>query len=175
MLTLALLRHAKSSWNDPDLADRDRPLTKRGAKSAPLMGRYLERQGIAPDLVLCSTAVRTRATLALLLAEFKKKTPPRILYDEALYLAEPQTLLAMLRELPAENRTVLVIGHNPGLHAMALELTGRGERKLIGAMAREFPTAALAVLTFDVKDWREIGPAKGKLTHFNTPRRLEDK
>ena len=171
MLTLALLRHAKSSWNDPELEDRARPLTKRGVKAAPLMARTLLKVGVKPDLILCSTAVRTRATLALMLAELKGSAPT-VAYDDSLYLADPQTILSMLKEVPKETRTVLVVGHNPGLHELALELTGRGERKLVGALAREFPTAALAVLTFEGEDWSEISAASGTLLHFVTPRRL---
>ncbi len=171
MLTLSLLRHAKSSWADPALDDHDRPLAKRGVKAMPLVAKYMRREELAPDLVLCSDAMRTRATLALLLAEFDKPSP-RLIYDETLYLAPPRAIVSAVSEHEAKH--ILVVGHNPGLHALALELVGDGNRKMLAALAREFPTAALAVLTFDVEKWSEVAPASGHLSHFTTPRRLAD-
>ncbi|HRO51447.1 MAG TPA: histidine phosphatase family protein [Hyphomicrobium sp.] len=171
MLTLTLLRHAKSSWTDPSLDDHDRPLAKRGVKAVPLVAEYMRQQNITPDIVLCSDAMRTRATLALLLAELG--TPnPRIVYDETLYLAAPQTIMSAVAECGKKH--VLIVGHNPGMHALALELVGDGNRKLLSTLAREFPTAALAVLTFDVASWNDVKPLSGQLTHFTTPRKLAD-
>lgn len=171
MLTLTLLRHAKSSWTDPALDDHDRPLAKRGVKAIPLVAKYMQQERLEPGLVLCSDAMRTRATLALLLAEFDKPHP-RIIYDEALYLAAPRTIMSVVEK--HDEADVLVVGHNPGLHALALELVGDGPRKMLAALAQEFPTAALAVLSFDVENWSEILPASGQLRHFTTPRRLAD-
>lgn len=171
MLTLSLLRHAKSSWADPALDDHDRPLAKRGVKAIPLVAKYMRREKLAPDLVLCSDAMRTRATLALLIAEFDK-TPPRIVYDERLYLAPPRAIMSAVST--HDEAHILVVGHNPGLHALALELVGDGNRKLLAALAREFPTAALAVVTFDAESWSEIAPASGNLRLYTTPRRLAD-
>lgn len=171
MLTLSLLRHAKSSWSDPALDDHDRPLAKRGVKAIPLVAKYMCQEKLAPGLVLCSDAMRTRATLALLLAEFDSP-PPRIVYDETLYLAPPRAIMSAVSGY--DERHILVVGHNPGLHALALELVGDGSRKTLAALAREFPTAALAVLTFDVENWSEVAPASGHLRHFTTPRRLAD-
>lgn len=173
MLTLSLLRHAKSSWADPQLDDHDRPLAKRGAKAMPLLARFIRQEKLRPDLVLCSDAMRTRATLALLLAELGPPAP-RVVYDETLYLASPDIIRATLREDGGVEPHVMVVGHNPGLHAAALELVGHGDRKLLAALAREFPTAALAVLTFKAASWRDIEPATGHLEHFTTPRRLSD-
>lgn len=171
MLTLTLLRHAKSSWSDPALDDHERPLAKRGVKAIPLIAKYMRQQNIAPDLVLASDAMRTRATLALLLAE-SDAPPPPIVYDEMLYLASPRTI--MLAVSKHDNRHIMIVGHNPGLHALALELVGDGNRKLLAALAREFPTAALAVLAFDCENWKDVAPATGQLSHFVTPRRLAD-
>ena len=172
MLTLSLLRHAKSSWTDPDLDDHDRPLAKRGAKAAPEIAKFMRREELRPTLVLCSTAVRTRATLALLIAGLGPPVPA-ITYDESLYLASPDAILALLREVPASIQQVLIVGHNPGLHMLALELIGTGERKLLASLAQEFPTAALAVFNFTQSAWNEIKPGTGKLEHFVTPKRLE--
>lgn len=170
MLTLSLLRHAKSSWDDPTLDDHDRPLAKRGVKAVPLIAAYMRREGLVPDLVLCSDAMRTRATLALLVAELG--APPRIVYDDTLYLATPQAILSAVSANTEKH--ILVVGHNPGMHALALELVGDGNRKLLAGLAREFPTAALAVLTFDVERWSDVTPVSGRLRHFTTPRRLVD-
>lgn len=171
MLTLTLLRHAKSSWSDPALDDHERPLAKRGVKAIPLVAKYMRQQDLAPGLVLASDAMRTRATLALLLAEFEEPPPP-IVYDDALYLASPRTIMSTVAK--HDDNHIMVVGHNPGLHALALELLGDGNRKLLAALAREFPTAALAVLTFDCTAWTEVAPATGHLSHFVTPRRLAD-
>jgi phosphohistidine phosphatase len=171
MLTLSLLRHAKSSWDDPALADHDRPLAKRGTRAAPEIAKYLKHEELLPSLILCSGAVRTRATLALIIAEIGRP-PPEIRYEEALYLAAPDTILKHIQACEPHHAHVMVIGHNPGLHALALELLGAGDRKSVAALATEFPTAALAVLTFDAPQWSDIKAASGRLEHFVTPRRL---
>jgi phosphohistidine phosphatase len=173
MLTLSLLRHAKSSWADPELDDHDRPLAKRGVKAMPEIAKYLRREQLRPSLVLCSSAVRTRATVALLLAGLGPPAP-ELVSDDALYLAQPSTLLAVLRETSPSHPHVMLVGHNPGLHALALELVGDGDRKLVGALAMEFPTAALAVLTFPLTQWTDVRAASGRLDHFATPRSLAE-
>ncbi len=172
MLTLALLRHAKSAWDDPGLDDFDRPLAPRGVKAARTMGAYLARERLKPDLVLCSDAARARATLALLLPELGSPAP-EILYDGALYLASPAALLDRLRRTPKNARRVLVIGHNPGLHALALDLIGDGRRSDITALATHFPAAALAVISFPAESWSAVAPAGGRLLCYMTPKRLD--
>jgi len=172
MLTLTLLRHAKSSWSDTELDDYDRPLAKRGAKAAPLIAKYMRREELRPDIVLCSGAVRTRATLALVIAALGPPAP-EVRYEEKLYLASPATILARVRDIAPAKKHVLVLGHNPGIHSLALELVGTGDRRLLEGLAQEFPTAALASLTFPITSWSEIKTASGKLEHFVTPRRLD--
>jgi phosphohistidine phosphatase len=171
MLTLSLLRHAKSSWADPELDDHDRPLAKRGAKAIPVLAKFIRQEKLRPDLILCSDAMRTRATLALLLAELGPPTP-QVVYSEALYLAAPDTIRTLLSEAGESEPHILVVGHNPGLHALALELVGQSDRKTLAALAREFPTGALAVLTFDARSWKDVASASGQLEHFTTPRKL---
>jgi phosphohistidine phosphatase len=173
MLTLSLLRHAKSSWSDPALDDHDRPLAKRGVKAMPEIAKYLRREQLRPSLILCSSAVRTRATVTLLLSGLGPPAP-EVVSDDTLYLAQPSTMLAVLRETSPSHPHVMLVGHNPGMHALALELVGDGDRKLIGALAMEFPTAALAVLTFPLSQWSDIKAATGRLDHFTTPRRLAE-
>lgn len=171
MLTLLLLRHAKSSWDDPGLDDFDRPLAKRGTRAAAAIGSFLGASGLKPGLVLCSAAVRTRATLALLLCELDDP-PPEVLTNENLYLAGADAVLGELRRAGGTTPTVMVIGHNPGLHALALSLSGDGDRKALADLAMKFPTGALAVITFDCSRWSEIKPAAGRLKRFITPRGL---
>ena len=171
MLTVSLFRHAKSSWDDRALDDHERPLAKRGTKAVPEIARYMREEGLVPDLVLCSTAVRTRATLALLVAELGPPAPT-IRFDDALYLAPSDVILARVRAAEPGVRHIMVIGHNPGLHALALELVGDGDRKTVAALATEFPTAALAVFGFDVAQWSDVAVAGGRLERFVTPRRL---
>ena len=171
MLTLSLLRHAKSSWADPELDDHERPLAKRGGKAIPALAKFMRQEKLRPSLVLCSDAMRTRATLALLLAELGPPTP-RVIYDDVLYLASPEIILAEIARVDDSDQHVLVVGHNPGLHALALELVGEGDRKTLATLAREFPTGALAVFSFEAASWKDVKSASGHLEQFTTPRRL---
>lgn len=172
MLKLLLLRHAKSSWENAEADDHERPLAKRGARDAPLLGRLINHEGARPDLVLCSTAVRTRATLTLVLSELDGP-PPAIEYDDALYLAEPDRLLERLARV--ENaQTVLIVGHNPGMHGLALALVGEGPRRDIAALATRFPTACLAMIELPAASWSEVAPGTGRLALLASPKRMPD-
>jgi phosphohistidine phosphatase len=174
MLTVLLLRHAKSSWDSPALADYDRPLAKRGQKAAPLMGAEIARLGLRPDLVLCSGAARTRETLALALPALGEPAPQTVV-DDGIYMATPETLLALLRKLPAGAKgpkTVLIVGHNPGLEDLAALLVGSGDWSQRALMADKFPTGSLAAITFEAPGWADIAPATGRLDQFITPARL---
>src|SRR5215471_2277391 len=124
MLTLCLLRHAKSSWKDPTLPDHDRPLNSRGRTEAPVMGKEIGKHGLDPDLVLCSTARRTRDTLALVLPELK--TEPKVIYEDGLYHGTPAEILGIMHEVGAGAGRVLLVGHNPELQEFALDLIGSG-------------------------------------------------
>ncbi len=170
MLTLSILRHAKSSWADPELDDHERPLAKRGVKAIPILAKFMRQSKLRPTLALCSDAMRTRATLTLLLAELGPPAP-KVIYDETLYLASPHTIRSVLADADSEPH-ILLVGHNPGLHALTLELVGEGDRKMLAALAQEFPTGALAVLSFDAVSWRDLKSASGHLEQFTTPRRL---
>lgn len=145
-----MLRHAKSDWPE-GVADHDRPLGKRGRRDAPRVGKWLARNDFVPDVVVCSTSQRTRETWDLVAA--KLPSTPDVRFDERAYGASAQTLLYLARELPDECRTALLIAHNPGVS----EFAGAG-----------FPTAALAVLTFD-GDWPDLVPGQAHLTAFITP------
>lgn len=169
MLTLSLLRHGKSSWDDPDLDDRERPLAERGREAARIMRDTIAARCLPPDLVLCSSALRARETLEIAISE-SDPAAPQVVIEEALYLAPATVLLGLVRKTARTARHLLIVGHNPGLHALALDLTGHGLRRDIASMAVKFPTCALAVLTFESDDWAEVRPAAGRLALFVAPR-----
>lgn len=171
MLTLALLRHAKSSWDQPGLDDFDRPLNARGTDAAPLMGAEIRRIGLQPDITLCSPALRTRQTLQLALPELVA-SGRGVRFDRDLYTASAEDLLAILRALPSEAKVALIVGHNPAMHNLALALVGSGAKEDLADLTDTYPTGALAVLTFEARHWREIDVRRGHLMHFTMPRRL---
>lgn len=173
--TLLLLRHAKSSWSDPTLADFERPLNQRGQKAAPRMGAYLRKQGLVPKLVLCSAARRAMETWALAEGALEKggMTPVPTKYLRSLYLASPSRILAALRRTPDEVESVLMIGHNPGMEHLTLGLAGPGSKPdAQSGIEVKFPTAALAELRFEARHWRDVAPGTGKLVRFVTPKGL---
>ena len=164
MKTLLLLRHAKSSWGDPLLPDHDRPLTKRGRKAAPRMGRWLQENDLRPDSVLCSTATRSRETLQLVLSELSKAVPIPVSMRAELYHGNVAVLLSVLREVAEPAEKVLVVGHNPDLETLVTHLTGQTERLSTGAVAR---------VELDLSDWSELTDAtRGTLVSVTRPREL---
>lgn len=136
-----------------------------------MMGAALREIGLRPDLVLCSSATRTRETLALVLAALDGPPPP-VLYEEELYLASAATILERLTRIADRPRHVLVVGHNPGLHALASILAHAGSVEVRADLDEKFPTAGLAILELDADRWRDVGRAGGTLLHFLTPRGL---
>nr|WP_294507088.1 histidine phosphatase family protein [uncultured Rhodopila sp.] len=170
MRQLLLLRHAKSSWDDAALPDRDRPLNPRGRRCAAVMRKAMHDLGLTPDLVLVSSARRTMETLDAL--EPWDDTP-LIEPMESLYLASPMQLIAALHGVPETVRSVLLIGHNPGLHDLALSLAEpRGGTAAERALAEGFPTGALAELVI-AGSWWDLREGGAKLVRFLTPRMLE--
>jgi len=169
MNRLWLLRHAKAVALDGDGADRDRPLAPQGEAASLAVAGWMEERGLVPDMALCSSALRTRQTLALILPLLGGR--PQVLFEDALYLADARELLARLRRLPRDRAGVLVVGHNPGLHELAVALaesaTGAHARRLRQAM----PTAALAC--FEVADgWGAIDRTGARLVDFITPKAI---
>jgi phosphohistidine phosphatase len=162
---IVLLRHAKADW--PQVSDHDRPLSERGRKEAPAAGLKLAETGITFDLALCSTATRTRETWKLAVQELPHR--PKTVYEERLYEASLGELLALLNETPDEVVDLLVIGHNPGMHALADALAGRVEGDALARMNRSgFPAAALAVVSF-TGSWKSVEHGVGTLLDFWTP------
>jgi phosphohistidine phosphatase len=165
---LYLLRHAKSSWDDASLPDHERPLAPRGKKAAKAMAGHLRKEGVRPELVLCSSSVRTRETLARIAKAIGDDAP--VEFEQGLYGAGAEGLLERLRAVPAGVASVLLIGHNPAMQELALDLAGGGAER--GSLEEKFPTGALATLEFDVETWAELQPGRGELVAFMVPREL---
>lgn len=161
-LHLLLIRHAKSDWSDPRLPDHERPLNPRGRRDAPRMGAWIAAQGHAPQEVLCSDALRTRQTLALMLPLWAP--PPEVSYHRALYHATPEAMLAVLEGASAPR--VALIGHNPGIGQLMARLARQAP-----AHPRwgDVPTCAVAALSFDAPDWFAIREGTGRLEAFAVP------
>lgn len=168
MRTLYVLRHAKSSWDDPTLADHDRPLAPRGRRAAPLIADHMRRAGIAPDVVVCSTARRTRETLDLLGDAIPADCDVHI--EAGLYGATADAVLARLRALPDSVGEAMVIGHNPGLQRLVWLLARSGPG--LSQLLRKFPTAALATLEVPINRWQDAERQRARLTGFVRPRDL---
>jgi phosphohistidine phosphatase len=163
---LFVLRHAKSSWDDPGLDDHDRPLAPRGRHAVAVLAEHLKAHAIEPELVLCSTSRRTRETLAGINA------PGEHLIEPELYGASTHELLARLRQVPAEVESVMVIGHNPTMQTLVLRLaSGAAGAEELAHVQAKFPTGALATLTFE-SAWSELGQGCARLTAFVRPRAL---
>ena len=161
---LILLRHAKSDW--PDVADHDRPLAKRGRRDAPVAGRWLGQSGFTPDGVVCSTALRARQTWELASAGLRATVPgadPAVRYEPRVYEATVLGLLMLVREFPAQWRTALLVGHNPGLAELTVGLAAASADP-----PAAFPTAAVAVLALP-GSWAEIAPGECGLLAFAIP------
>jgi phosphohistidine phosphatase len=169
MLHLALLRHAKSSWDNPGLDDFDRPLNDRGRQAAPVMGQILASLRFTPDIILCSPSCRTRETLARIAPAFGPAAPSTM-FDDALYLASAADIAARIRKVTPADARVLVIGHNPGLHTLAARLARSGDAGLIARVKDKFPTAALATYSFPQANWGQWQPETGHLETFITPK-----
>jgi phosphohistidine phosphatase len=170
MRRLLLLRHAKSSWANAGVADRDRTLTERGESAAATMGKAMAERGLIPDRILCSTARRTRETLAALQPHLAAEAPVVLL--EELYSTPDEDYTAILATNGGDARNLLVIGHNPRTQVTAVNLVRDGDKAERARLAGKFPTAALAVIGFDRDGWETLASDRGRLELFLTPRDL---
>ena len=168
-MRLWLLRHAKSSWDDPTLEDEDRPLAPRGARAADRMRDYLDRERIRPDLVLCSSALRTRQTLARVLPALGPELEIQI--EPSMYTFHAVELLDRLRRIDEGIASVMLIGHNPAIQELAVRLADRGDG--LDRLVQKFPTGGLAELELPSDAWWELGERGGVLTRFMIPRELD--
>jgi phosphohistidine phosphatase len=166
--TLYLLRHAKSSWDDPTLADHDRPLASRGRRASKLIADHLQRERITPAIVLCSSSTRTRETLELISAGLGDEVEVQV--EPCLYAASAGDLLDRLRKLNPRADSVMLIGHSPAVPELALSLASAGQR--LERLTAKFPTAALATLAFQ-GSWGELTQGSAELVAFVTPRELK--
>ncbi len=169
MKTVYLVRHVKSSWKDKRLKDFDRPLSKRGRRAAKLMARHLAENGIAPAQILCSSSRRTRKSLERMYPSFGAEVPTH--FDKGIYEARAPTLLRKLRRL-GDARSVMIIGHSPGMEKLALLLAGSGDKAVRARLARKwkYPTGTLTVLTADVRKWSELKARCARLGDFVRPK-----
>ena len=168
MKILGLLRHAKSDWGHSDRRDFDRGLNDRGRRGATLIGEHIRDHGIGWDRLIASPAERVRITLE------EARLGPEPEWDKRLYLASTDTILDLLQEIDDGVSAVLLVGHNPGLGDMILELVPPGaENALFDEAKVKFPTAAFAVFELDIERWTDLGEGCGRLVHFARPRDLD--
>jgi phosphohistidine phosphatase len=174
MRRLMLLRHAKTETDAPSGQDHDRRLDERGHKDAAEIGHWIARNPPFPGLVLVSTAVRARQTWDLAWEEMKGRVPkPEVEILDELYGAEPTRLLQIVRMASASDpKRLMLVGHNPGMHEVALMLAGSGDKTARKALEDNLPTSGLAILDFDIGDWSDVAFRRGKLALFVSPKLL---
>ena len=168
MRRLMLLRHAKTERAQPGERDRDRKLTKRGRSDAPLIGAYMAHHELVPDLALVSPATRAQETWALL-ADCFAEMAPAVVKDERIYNADPNQLMALLAETQ-EAKSLVLVGHNPGLHDLAVQLIASGDVEARERIAEGLPTSGLVVIDLAFDDWSRLHPHAGRLERFVSPR-----
>ena len=171
MKMVLLLRHAKSAWSQPGLDDHERPLNRRGERAAEAMADHIVRNVPRPELILCSTTVRTRQTLAPLVHRLTVPAPP-IALERGLYLASADVLLERLRAITEEVGTVLLIGHNEGIGELAENLAGSGRATDLYALRTKYPTGTLATLRAPATRWSDLASHSAELLSFVRPRDL---
>ena len=170
MRRLILIRHAKSSWSDPDLADHDRPLNQRGRMAAVLMGAWLAERGHRPEVVLCSSSLRTQETAARLRMALPALPEPVVRAD--LYHADPADMLRVVQATPEAVSTLALIGHQPGLGAFTRRLATADTPASCLRAYQKFPTAACAVLEHDGASWADLAFGAARFVAFAVPREL---
>lgn len=171
MKRLILLRHAKSSWDDPVQRDFDRPLNAKGRRAAEAMGRRMRELEIEWDRAVASPAARVIETLAAASIGYGEEIEPE--WDRRAYLASDTTLLEIVHEAADDADSLLLSGHNSGLEDLALLLVPDGGDALRASLEEKYPTGSLAVMEFDVDSWADIAPASGRLVYFVRPRDLD--
>jgi phosphohistidine phosphatase len=166
---LILLRHAKSAWPD-EVPDHERPLAPRGRRDAQAAGKWLRKSGHVPDLVLCSTARRARQTWQL--AEENLGADPQTVFEDRVYGASSAGLLDLARQTQTDVRSLLIVGHDPAMRGLSLELVGErtddADAEALSRVRAKYPTAAIAVLSFP-GGWAELSPGEARLVEFVVP------
>jgi phosphohistidine phosphatase len=171
MKTVTLLRHAKSDWSDSVSRDFDRPLNARGKRAARRMGEWARAQDLHFDAIVASPAVRVTETLDYFMEAYGQSVDTR--WDRRIYLASSATLLDVLRDLPDDLGTVMMVGHNPGLEDLVLDtVPDAASDTLRAAVETKYPTAAITTLRFDAEHWADLA-CPATLTAFTRPRDLD--
>jgi phosphohistidine phosphatase len=171
MKRLTVLRHAKSSWDDANLDDFNRPLNERGWKAARRVGREMKHRGMHFDLVLASTAARVRETIDGVQEKFDFGAP--IQFEPRMYGASAETLLSLVHALPKTIHAPLLVGHNPGLERLLVELTRDDAAGLRQRVAGKYPTGALAMVELPAQRWQYIAPGSGEIVELILPKELD--
>ncbi|MEM9147989.1 MAG: histidine phosphatase family protein [Pseudomonadota bacterium] len=170
MKKVILIRHGKSSWDNPALDDHDRPLSTRGRDASPVIASWLAGRGHCPDLVLCSSSLRTRETVDHMAPVLSQMPAPQI--DQSLYHASPKAMLETLRGLDDRIGSAMIVGHNPGLGALTRKLAGGQARPRCARAFEHFPTAAAAVLVANLDSWKALAFGNADFVDFAKPREL---
>lgn len=170
MKNLILMRHAKSSWNHPELDDHARPLNQRGRAAAKTMANWFVTEEIIPDYALVSDAVRTQETWEIVSDSIGSS--PEADISRELYLAAPQTMLAAVQSTPADANTLMLIAHQPGTSILASILADGTESDDCKQAYQHYPTAGVSVFQFEIETWNQLGAGSGKFIRFETPKRL---
>jgi phosphohistidine phosphatase len=168
---LLLFRHSKAERSQPGSGDHARVLTERGRADAVRLGLYLASHGLAPDHALISSAARTRETWALAAAALRPAPPAD--FDARIYDAEPQTLFEVVAAAPANAQALVLVGHNPGLHELAMLLIASGDIDTRERLRENLPTSGLVVIDFAFERWADLHPRAGRLERFISPDVLE--
>lgn len=164
MKRLYLIRHAKSSWADPTLGDFERPLNKRGKRDAPFMGEKLAERVVRPDFIISSSAKRAEKT-ARIIAKAIAYPSKKILFTEAIYLADEDELYQVVRSFDDKINTLFLVGHNFGITDFAVSLSGE--------QIENIPTCGIAAIEFDLDSWQQVGPNRGRLLFFDWPKKYK--
>jgi phosphohistidine phosphatase len=171
MRRLILFRHAKTEPSEPGLEDRARVLVERGRRDAARIGAYVKSHALVPDRVVISPAARTRETWKITAAAFRPA--PGAASTDQLYDAPPHAIFAVIKDAPAAAHTLMVVGHNPGLHEVALMLIASGDIDARERLREKLPTAGLVIIDFAFDDWSKLHPQSGRLERFVSPKSLE--
>ncbi len=171
MRRLLLFRHAKAERSEPGMADHSRVLVERGRKDAARIGVYIAGHALTPDRIVMSPSARTQETWKFAATAFRPS--PAAQSVERLYDATPHAILGVIKDAPASAHTLMVIGHNPGLHELALMLIASGDIETRERLREKLPTSGLAIIDFPFDDWSKLHPQSGRLERFVSPKSLE--
>ena len=171
MRRLLLFRHAKAERAEPGERDFERVLTDQGRKDAARIGAYMAGHSCVPDQVAISPSARTQETWKFAAGAFRPQPPATA--AERLYDATPHAILAVIKDIPGTTHRFLVIGHNPGLHELALMLIASGDIEARERLREKLPTAGLVIVDFPIDDWGKLHPRSGRLERFVSPKTLQ--